>query len=81
MTVALWDLPEQLSYVLKFGTYHRPHKQRGSAKSRAVPLNKSEHLALVQWMHQREFKDFLFFYNAGRRGPKIVPSPAALIKQ
>lgn len=81
MTAALRDLPEQLSYVLKFSTYHRPHKQRGSTKSRAVPLNKSEHLALVQWMHQREFKDFLFFYNAARRGPKIVPSPAALIKQ
>ena len=32
MTARLRDLPEQLSYLLKFVTYHRPHKQRGSTK-------------------------------------------------
>lgn len=59
LTVALNDLPEQLSYVLKFCTYHRPFQQRGPKKSPAVPLNRKEHLALVQWMHQREFADFI----------------------
>jgi hypothetical protein len=62
---------KQLSYVLKFGTYHRPHQQRGSAKSKATPLNKPEHRALVSWMSRREFKDFLFLFNARRDGCSI----------
>jgi hypothetical protein len=33
----LEDLPTQLSYVLKFTTYHRPFKQCGSKKGPAVP--------------------------------------------
>jgi hypothetical protein len=41
LTVKLKDLPEQLSYVLKFATYHRPYAQRSPSKSRAVPLNKA----------------------------------------
>ena len=76
VTAGLRDLPEQLSYLLKFGTYHRPHKQHGPAKSQAVPLNRKEHLALVQWMHQREFKDLLFLFNANRRGSTLVLSDA-----
>lgn len=72
LTVKLNDLPEQLSYVLKFTTYHRPFAQRGGVKSRALPLNKSEHTALVQWMGQRKFTDFLFLYNARREGSMIT---------
>ena len=30
--VPVKDRPEQLSYVLKFTTYHRPHKQTGSGQ-------------------------------------------------
>ena len=75
--VGLCQLPEQLSYVLKFCTYHRPYPQRGSAKGRALPLNRSEHLALVQWMNQREFKDNLFLFNASRQGSSIIPSRRA----
>jgi hypothetical protein len=74
LTVKLKDLPEQLSYVLKFTTYHRPFAQRGGTKSRALPLNKSEHTALVQWMGQRKFTDFLFLYNARRKGSLITVS-------
>ena len=33
------DCATQLSYVLKFTTYHRPFTQRGSKKSPAVSLN------------------------------------------
>jgi hypothetical protein len=69
----LKDPPEQLSYILKFGTYHRPHGQHGPARSEAKPLNAREHAAVLKWMSQFEFKDFLFLVNATRQGrTKIV---------
>ena len=68
----LKDAPEQLSYILKFSTYHRPHEQRGSAKAAAKPLNPAEHAALVKWTAQFEFKDFLFLMNARRAASKIT---------
>ena len=75
VTVSLNDLPEQLSYLLKFVTYHRPYAQRGPGKSRAMPLNRPEHRALVSWMHQRQFVDFLFLFNARRQGTAINIMP------
>jgi hypothetical protein len=72
VTVGLNNRAEQLSYVLKFTTYHRPFTQRGPAKSPARPLNGPDHRALVHWMHQREFTDFLFLYHARRKGSVIV---------
>ena len=71
VTVPLIDLPKQLSYLLKFVTYHRPYAQRGPTKGRAVPLNGPDHRALVQWMHERQFVDFLFLFNARREGGVI----------
>jgi hypothetical protein len=68
---AVKDPAEQLSYVLKFTTYHRPHQQLGSKKAKAVPLNPSEHLELVDWMARYEFSDHLFLFNARRRGASI----------
>ena len=65
------DPAEQLSYVLKFTTYHRPHQQRGPKKSKAVPLNPAEHFELIRWMAQYEFSDHLFLFNARRRGASI----------
>jgi hypothetical protein len=67
----LTDPVKQLSYVLKFTTYHRPYEQRGVKKSKAVPLNPSEHFELVEWMAQYEFTDHLFLFNARRRGSSI----------
>jgi hypothetical protein len=67
----LEDHVKQLSYVLKFGTYHRPQEQRGPAKAKAVPLNPAEHLELVRWMAQYEFTNHLFLFNARRRGVSI----------
>jgi hypothetical protein len=64
----LKDRAEQLSYVLKFTTYHRPYAQQGSTKSEAKPLNPKEHAALLKWMSQFEFKDFLLLINARRQG-------------
>jgi len=69
--VTVKDPAEQLSYVLKFTTYHRPHQQRGATKAKAVPLNPSEHFELVRWMAQHEFTDHLFLFNARRRGVAI----------
>jgi hypothetical protein len=68
------DPAEQLSYVLKFTTYHRPHKQTGSKKPGAKPLNPAEHFELVRWMARYEFSDHLFLFNARRRGASIEPS-------
>jgi hypothetical protein len=62
----LKDRPEQLSYVLKFTTYHRPNQKD------ARPLNRREHNELVKWMAQFEFPDCLFLFNARRQGSKIV---------
>jgi hypothetical protein len=36
-------------------------------KGQAVPLNSPEHHALVTWMSQYEFQDFLFLFNAYRQ--------------
>jgi hypothetical protein len=69
--VIVKDAPEQLSYVAKLTTYHRPHQQHGPKKAKAVPLNASEHSELVGWMSQYEFTDHLFLYNARRRGALI----------
>jgi hypothetical protein len=65
------DRPRQLSYLLKFTTYHRPYKQRGSSKSQAIPLNKTQHVALVRWMGERKFPDFVLLYNARRQATTI----------
>ncbi len=68
----LIDRPKQLSYLLKFTTYHRPHKRRSGRKTEARPLNPPEHFALVNWMSQNEFNDFLFLFNARREGSTIT---------
>jgi hypothetical protein len=71
VSVKLSDPAEQLSYVLKFGTYHRPYERQGAAKSPAKPLNGRQHAALVEWMSKLEFGDFLLLINARRRGHVI----------
>jgi hypothetical protein len=70
---ALKDRAEQLSYVLKFTTYHRPYEQQGPTRPPAKPLNAREHAALLKWMSQFEFADFMLLINARRQGGnKIV---------
>jgi hypothetical protein len=72
MGAKLKDRAEQLSYILKFSTYHRPHEQHGPSRSDAKPLNPREHAALVTWMSQFEFNDFLFLVNARREASKVT---------
>ena len=72
MRQTLEDLKRQLSYVLKFVTYHRPFSQLGCTKGPAIPLNPREHRALVSWMAQWRFQDFIFMFNARREGATLV---------
>lgn len=71
VSAKLTDPVQQLSYILKFNTYHRPFEQQGSARSVAKPLNGRQHAALVKWMSQLEFKDFLLLINTRRNGHVI----------
>jgi hypothetical protein len=71
ISAKLTDPAQQLSYVLKFSTYHRPYEQQGPAKSPAKSLNGRQHAALVKWMSRFEFKDLLFLVNARRSGHVI----------
>jgi hypothetical protein len=71
VAAALTNRIQQLSYILKFTTYHRPFQRQGSTKSPAKPLNAPEHFALVNWMAKFQFKEFLFLFNARREGPRI----------
>ena len=75
---ALVDSMEQLSYVLKFTTYHRPFKRRGASKAAPVPLNPALHYELVSWMSERSFKDYIVLFNArlGARSIKASPKVA-----
>lgn len=79
MTVQLKDLPEQLSYTVKFCTYHRPFQQYGPAKSAAVPLNQKEHLALVGGCTSASSQTFYFCLMRDTRGRGLnhAPSPRA----
>jgi hypothetical protein len=79
LQTALKGRAEQLSYVLKFTTYHRPYEQRGAARSAAKPLNAREHAALLKWMSRFEFEDFLLLINARRQGGNkiVLSSPGA----
>lgn len=70
-TVELKDLPEQLSYLLKFTTYHRPHRQVGKKRSKAKPLNAKQHVALVNWMWRHDFSEMLFLYRMRRQGDRL----------
>ena len=72
--------PEQLSYLLKFTTYHRPFKQTGPTRSPARPLNPADHYELVSWMAQHDFADHLFLFNARRYGASIQFSNASARK-
>lgn len=68
----LQDRAEQLSYTLKFVTYHRPHPQRGKSKPKALSLNRKQHVELVRWMGQYKFTYFLFLFGCRRVGNELV---------
>jgi hypothetical protein len=61
----LRDLEEQLSYCVKFVTYHQPGR-------RLVPLPPDRLVELAAWWSQYRFEDFLFAYGARRRGGRLA---------
>jgi hypothetical protein len=56
---------QQLSYCIKFVTYHQPGR-------RLVPLPPDRLVELAAWQSQYRFEDFLFAYGARRRGGLLV---------
>jgi hypothetical protein len=66
------NLEKQISYLVKFVTYHRPG-ERGVAKARSYPLPRDRLAEWASWSARFKFKDFLFVYGARRRGQVIVP--------
>jgi hypothetical protein len=63
--VPLCDPDEQLSYSIKFVTYHQPGR-------RLVPLPPDRLVELAAWWSRHRFEDFLFACGARRRGGRIV---------
>jgi hypothetical protein len=63
--VGLRDPDEQLSYCIKFVTYHQPGR-------RLVPLTRDRLVELAAWWSRHRFEDFLFAYGARRRGDRVV---------
>ena len=63
--VALRDFDEQLSYLVKFVTYHQPGR-------RLVPLPADRLVELAAWWSRHRFEDYLFAYGARRRGGCLV---------
>jgi hypothetical protein len=61
----LRDPNEQLSYCVKFVTYHQPGRRK-------VGLPPQRLVELAQWLSRYRFADFLFAYGARRRGGQLV---------
>ena len=70
--VPLNDDERQLSSLVKFVTYPRPGRHRGSRPTRAYPLPADRVVELTTRWSRYAITDFLFLYGARRRGPSIV---------
>jgi hypothetical protein len=68
----LRDPAEQLSYLVKFHTYHKPGQSRANRRARAYPLPPDRLAELAAWSSQYRFQDFLFVYGRNKRGRNIV---------
>jgi len=68
----LKDAPRQVSYLLKFVTYHRPVPQNGSRRSLAMPLPNHAFAQLALWRSRYGFFDFIFMKGIRRKGGDLV---------
>lgn len=68
----LRDAPKQISYLLKFTTFHRPRSQNGSYRPTAVPLPDHALKQLTLWRARHGFLDFVFMLRLRRRGGDLV---------
>jgi hypothetical protein len=70
------DPLNQVTYLQKFVTYHRPGKASAGARGWAYPL-KPRHVAeLARWFAPRHFGEFAFLLGFRRRGSRIVAEPS-----
>lgn len=67
----LVDLDEQLSYLVKFHTYHKPGPSRANSPARPYPLPRDRLVELASWSSQYRLDDFLFLFGARRRAGRI----------
>jgi hypothetical protein len=63
----------QISYTIKYVTYHRPGKIGPDGHARAYPLPPDRLAELAHWWAHYTHSDFIFLYGARRRGGHIVP--------
>ena len=68
----LRDPIEQVSYLQKFSTFHRPGKHVSGSRARAYPLPKKPLLEVLHWLSKRRFDELQFLFGARRRGLHIV---------
>ena len=68
----LRDRVSQISYLLKFTTFHRPGSQNGSRRPSAIPLPSEALKQLTLWRAQHGFLDFVFMMGLRRRGGDLV---------
>ncbi len=69
---ALRDPAAQISYLLKFPTFHRPAPQNGPRRPKAIPLPGHALRQLTLWRAQHGFLDFVFMMHLRRRGGDLV---------
>jgi hypothetical protein len=68
----LRDPAAQISYMLKFTTFHRPGSQKGSRRPTAVPLPDQALKRLMLWRARHVFLDFVMMMGLRRRGGDLV---------
>jgi hypothetical protein len=68
----LTDAPRQISYLLKFVTFHRPGSQKGSCRATAIPLPDHALKQLILWRARHGFLDFVFMMHLRRRDGDLV---------
>jgi hypothetical protein len=68
----LRDPVTQISYLLKFTTFHRPTLQNGPSRSAAIPLPDDALRELTLWRAEYCFLDFIFMMGLRRIGGHLV---------
>ncbi len=68
----LKDAARQISYLIKFTTFHRPGSQKGSRRPRAIPLPDPALKQLTLWRARYVFLDFVFMMHLRRKNGDLV---------
>jgi hypothetical protein len=68
----LKDAPRQISYLIKFTTFHRPGSQNGPHRPRAIPLPDPALKQITLWRAQYAFLDFVLMMHLRRNNGDLV---------